>query len=96
MIQGISSGDLQTIGSNLSNVLEPVLQNAPRIAKIKSLLLARGAIGAAMTGSGSAVFGLFPTKSAANRCVRSLYPRFPFVSVCSPVGEGVGILEVKK
>lgn len=96
MAQGISSGDLSAIGKNLSNVLEPVLQNAPRIAKIKSLLLARGAIGAAMTGSGSAVFGLFPTKSSANRCIRSLYTRFPFVSVCAPVGEGVGVLEAKK
>ena len=41
----------------------PVFQMHPEIAAIKSKLYAAGAIYAAMSGSGSAVFGLFPPGS---------------------------------
>ena len=45
---------------NLVNDLEkPVFQKYPKLSRIKEELYARGAVYAAMSGSGSAVFGLF-------------------------------------
>jgi 4-diphosphocytidyl-2-C-methyl-D-erythritol kinase len=53
--------------SLLDNDLErAVREHFPSIAEIKSDLLSKGAIGAAMSGSGSAVFGVVRTKSEAN------------------------------
>ena len=51
---------------HLVNDLEPVTEKAfPVIDQIKRLLLANGAIGAMMSGSGSTVFGLFANHERA-------------------------------
>jgi 4-diphosphocytidyl-2-C-methyl-D-erythritol kinase len=48
------------VGRHLVNALESVTETAlPVISEIKRLLLAHGAAGAMMSGSGSTVFGLF-------------------------------------
>ena len=39
---------------------------------IKRVMQAAGAFSASMTGSGSAVFGLFPTEEAARACMQQL------------------------
>jgi len=39
----------------------------PLIAEIKSVLLSKGAIGAAMSGSGSAVYGIVKDRAAAQQ-----------------------------
>jgi 4-diphosphocytidyl-2-C-methyl-D-erythritol kinase len=50
------------------NDLEPVVtRHHPEIARIVSTLRGRGASEAAMSGSGSAVYGLFPNRPAAVR-----------------------------
>jgi len=52
----------------LSNDFEgPVFRRHPRLAAIKRALLQRGAAGAALAGSGSAVFGLFRSPAQARR-----------------------------
>lgn len=59
----------------LSNDLEPpVARRHPVIADMVAVLRSRGAMLAAMSGSGSAVFGLFPTESAARSARRKLPP----------------------
>jgi 4-diphosphocytidyl-2-C-methyl-D-erythritol kinase len=59
----------------LSNDLEaPVARRHPVIAEMVTALRSRGAIVAAMSGSGSAVFGLFPSESAARSARRRLPP----------------------
>jgi 4-diphosphocytidyl-2-C-methyl-D-erythritol kinase len=53
-------GRFFNVDEHLVNDLEPVTERAfPVIKRIKRLLLAHGAAGAMMTGSGSTVFGLF-------------------------------------
>lgn len=53
---------------HLYNQLETVVvQHHPVIAKIKNDLLDQGAMGSLMTGSGSAVFGLFADAAGAQR-----------------------------
>ncbi|MGH9743665.1 MAG: 4-(cytidine 5'-diphospho)-2-C-methyl-D-erythritol kinase [Candidatus Acidiferrum sp.] len=55
-------------GSGLSNDFErPVFQRYPRLAQIKWALLQRGAAEASLAGSGSAVFGVFPSPAMARR-----------------------------
>jgi len=55
-------------GSGLSNDFEgPVFRRHSRLAKIKRELLQRGAAEASLAGSGSAVFGVFPSPAMARR-----------------------------
>jgi 4-diphosphocytidyl-2-C-methyl-D-erythritol kinase len=57
------------------NDLEPyACALCPAIGKIKDRLLVAGASAAAMTGSGSAVFGIFRTAVAAERALADLGP----------------------
>jgi 4-diphosphocytidyl-2-C-methyl-D-erythritol kinase len=55
-------------GIGLSNDFEgPVFQRHPKLGKIKRELLRRGAAEASLAGSGSAVFGVFPSPVKARR-----------------------------
>lgn len=66
LIDAINNQDLITITNNLCNVLEEVtIQECPEISKIKKLLKQEGALGALMSGSGSAVFGIFEDEDKA-------------------------------
>ena len=59
--------------ATLKNDLEPaVMGHHPTIARIKSSLVEAGAVFAAMSGSGSAVFGLFERVDAARRTAADL------------------------
>ena len=59
--------------AQMINDLEPpVVRRHPEIADIKDQLRAGGAVAAAMSGSGSAVFGLFRTRPSAARMLRPL------------------------
>jgi 4-diphosphocytidyl-2-C-methyl-D-erythritol kinase len=59
--------------AQMINDLEPpVVRRHPEIATIKTALREAGAVAAAMSGSGSAVFGLFRTRPAAARAVAPL------------------------
>jgi 4-diphosphocytidyl-2-C-methyl-D-erythritol kinase len=54
--------------SGLSNDFEEaVFLRHPRLGQIKRALLRRGATGASLAGSGSAVFGIFPSPAMARR-----------------------------
>jgi len=57
-----------TQGSGLSNDFEgPVFRRHPRLAQIKRALLQKEAAEATLAGSGSAVFGVFPSPALARR-----------------------------
>jgi 4-diphosphocytidyl-2-C-methyl-D-erythritol kinase len=59
--------------SALRNDLEPpVTRHHPTIARIRHALIDAGAVAAAMSGSGSAVFGLFDRLDAARRTANDL------------------------
>ncbi|MBO4834754.1 MAG: 4-(cytidine 5'-diphospho)-2-C-methyl-D-erythritol kinase [Lachnospiraceae bacterium] len=58
--QAIEAGDLAKTAKSMGNILEEVaIRNYPKIREIKESFLAHGAMGAMMSGSGSAVFGIF-------------------------------------
>lgn len=59
MIQALQEGDLERIAHLLYNDLEaPVLSAYPEVRRACQYLLEQGCLGALMSGSGSAVFGL--------------------------------------
>jgi 4-diphosphocytidyl-2-C-methyl-D-erythritol kinase len=67
-------------GSVLSNDFErPVFQRHPRLAQIKRALLQRGATEASLAGSGSAVFGVFPSPALARRAAVGFQDEHTFV-----------------
>lgn len=73
MVAALRRSDPDTAGRLLCNVLEEVaLPEHPEISEIRHDLLEVGACGARMTGSGSAVFGLFRDESAAKSACKLL------------------------
>lgn len=90
LLDSIAQGSIKKLSKNMFNVLEFI---TPRevIDEAKNALLDYGALGSMMTGSGSAVFGLFKRKSAAEKAYKELKEKFPFVSLAEPVPYGVSI-----
>ena len=74
MLAAIECGNADTLCANVSNVFEQVLPEAQRerIEEIKRALAENGALCAAMTGSGSAVFGLFREEDACRKACDTL------------------------
>lgn len=73
ILRALETGDRDRVARRMYNVFEDVLgRRAGAIAAIKSALLDHGALGAVMSGTGSAVFGLFPDRSGAERACLAL------------------------
>ena len=71
MVQALESGDLRLIGKTLSNRFEETMKLL-QSKTVKKIMLSAGALGAMMTGSGSAVYGIFEGEAAANSCMELL------------------------
>ena len=73
LLTALRRADLTSAGSLLCNVLEPVaLREHASLSQIRQALLDAGACGTRMTGSGSAVFGLFSGEEATKRAAATL------------------------
>ena len=74
MLAAIERGDADTLCANVRNVFEQALDGEQRdcIEKIKHTLLLHGAKAAAMTGSGSVVFGLFSDETSCRAACDAL------------------------
>ncbi len=72
VIRAIEAGDFYGVASGLGNVMESVTAAMhPSIGGIKQKMLLNGAAGALMSGSGSAVFGLFDDYKKAKKSADS-------------------------
>ena len=70
------------------NDFEPtVIKAHPRIAEAKADLLAAGALGALMSGSGSSVFGIFPGPDASSSGWRRVQAKWPRSHAVASVGD---------
>lgn len=73
MVSGIEEDQLEQIVQNLGNVLEEVtFKGYPEVRTIKEVILSAGARGALMSGSGSAVFGIFADQGMAHQAAKKL------------------------
>ena len=77
ILHALETSDLRGVSRRMYNVFEDVLDRRQGgIAAIKSALTDLGASGAVMTGTGSAVFGLFEDESAAQAAYQTLSTRY--------------------
>ena len=67
------SGSFEALKETELNALEaPAIRMLPQIAEVKRQLLAFGALHCLMSGSGSAVYGVFPGENEAREAARGL------------------------
>lgn len=86
LLDALARGELQSVAMRMYNVFEDVLPSKPgNVAEIKRTLLNCGALGAVMTGTGSAVFGLFDDERAAKSAKAQLSAQYADVFLAKPV-----------
>lgn len=88
VISALENGDLKAMGKCLKNVFTlccPVDDVRAIISELKAL----GALGAEMSGSGSAVFGLFESEEDAQNAASKLVKNGRRVFVAKPEKEGI-------
>ena len=86
-LNGICNGSLEEIAEGLYNKFEEVA-GINEIDDIKYLMESCGALGACLTGSGSAVFGIFDNRDEADECFDHLSSRYDQVFIAEPVFDG--------
>ena len=73
MINALKKNSVKEASANLFNAFElPAGNLRPAILRFKERLLAEGAVGALMSGSGSCVYGLFDNSSSCNALCEKL------------------------
>lgn len=92
MLAAVGAHSLQGVAENLCNVLEEVTA-LESVRDIRAALLHGGALGAEMTGSGTAVFGIFEEPEAAWRCAARLKAGCKAVFITAPVPNGAEVIE---
>ena len=87
IIEALGTGDLGSICRRMYNVFEDVDDRRMRtVREIKGLLLDHGALGSVMTGTGSAVFGVFRPGTAPDEALRELRKEYGFCEKAVCVG----------
>ena len=87
ILAALERRELSAVARRMYNVFEDVLtRREDAVFAIKSELLSQGALGAAMTGTGSAVFGLFSGEAAARRACGVLSAAYPECYLTRPAG----------
>jgi 4-diphosphocytidyl-2-C-methyl-D-erythritol kinase len=90
VVAALRTGDLPALGEALGNDLEPITAGfVPEVTTYVRELLRAGALGATMTGTGTAVYGIFGIGEDARMTERKL--QAPFVKTHTPVARGVEI-----
>ncbi|MDQ3862748.1 MAG: 4-(cytidine 5'-diphospho)-2-C-methyl-D-erythritol kinase [Actinomycetota bacterium] len=87
----LRSGSLPALGAAVGNDLKSVTVGfVPEVAALEQAFLKSGALGASMSGSGTAVYGIFDDEESARSATAVIDA--PFVSVYEPVSRGVEIV----
>ena len=86
ILTAVEQGDLEQVCRRMYNVFEDVDDRRLRTVKdIKSMMLDYGALGAMMTGTGSAVFGIFRRGAAVEELLRKLRAAYGFCETAENV-----------
>ena len=87
ILEAIREGNLAQICRRMYNVFEDVPDRRMKIiGGIKTRLINKGAEGAVMTGTGSAVFGIFTDENTAKKACSAMAREVPFTCLAKPVG----------
>jgi 4-diphosphocytidyl-2-C-methyl-D-erythritol kinase len=91
VVKALRVGDLGSLARSLGNDLTLVTKDLlPEVGALEEALLHAGALGIAMSGTGTAVYGLFGSGEEARVAGERL--QSPFVGVFEPVVRGVELL----
>ena len=94
VLDALRTGNLDLLARGISNVLEPVSSaRCPQIRNAVDALLASGAGISAMTGSGSAVFGVFRSRREAEKALKQLNTKWPVIHLCHTQADSIRITE---
>lgn len=87
MVAALGKGDLSGVARRVYNVFEDVLKDRYRrtVEAIKNTMIGEGALGAAMTGTGPTVFGIFDDEEAAKSAWERLEEDYPSTFLCHTV-----------
>lgn len=86
MIKALENSKLSDVGHRMYNVLEDtVARKVAEIPLIRDKFLDKGAIGSCMTGTGSAVTGLFDDREAAEKAADELSEVYSDTFLTTPV-----------
>lgn len=94
MLDAINNADILAVASLLHNDFDYVT-NLPKVDTIKQTMIKHGTLGCQMTGSGSAVFGIFINDDDAKRCYDALKTMHDDVFLCRPESKGVRTIKIK-
>ncbi len=73
LIKALGNNNLVEVAAAMGNVLEEVtFKGYPQVKQVKEAILATGAVGALMSGSGSAVFGIYNSREDCKKAVKQL------------------------
>jgi len=89
LLEYSKNSDLIGIAKNMCNVFEQTTE-LNQLDNIKNAMLENGAIGAMMTGSGSAVFGVFTGKQDADNYINQANTQGEKF-LCQPIGHGAEV-----
>jgi 4-diphosphocytidyl-2-C-methyl-D-erythritol kinase len=88
VVAALRSADLPALAGAVGNDLEPVTgELVPEVQACREELFRCGALGAAMSGTGTAVYGIFGDEFMAGE-----QPRAAFSCLCQPLDAGVEIV----
>jgi 4-diphosphocytidyl-2-C-methyl-D-erythritol kinase len=88
VVSALRSGNIPDLASAIGNDLTPVTAGlVPEVDMLERTLLASGALGASMSGSGTAVFGIFDDAETAGIAKDTVAA--PFIGVYEPLSHGV-------
>ena len=85
MPAALGAGELHAVAAALCNSFERAVPPDSAVWVIREVLRAQGALAAMLSGSGSAVFGLFDREDAARAAAEVLRARWPLTFAAQPV-----------
>ena len=85
MQDAVAANNVHAVAAELHNSFERVVPKGNSLRTIKDALRARGALGTLLSGSGSAVFGLFDDREAALAAADALRETWPLTFLAQPV-----------
>ena len=85
MQDAVAANNVHAVAAELHNSFERVVPKDSSLRTIKDALRARGALGTLLSGSGSAVFGLFDDREAALAAADALRETWPLTFLAQPV-----------
>ncbi len=86
LISCMDKRDLKCVGKKFKNIMEdPIIKEYPIIKEVKDNMMANGALGTLMSGSGPTVFGLFEDEESIKYAKEKLLEIIDKVYICKTI-----------